>query len=88
MKTTLHIQNLKCGGCANTIKNKLSHLDGVENIKIDTTTDSVAFSHENADTLNRAKDLLSKLGYPVIGDKNALTTKVKSYLSCAMGRMQ
>ena len=27
MKTIVHIQNLKCGGCANTITKKLNALD-------------------------------------------------------------
>ncbi|MFD1614353.1 heavy-metal-associated domain-containing protein [Gelatiniphilus marinus] len=88
MKTTLKIQNLKCGGCANTIVNKLNGLNDISKTKVDNTNDSVSFNYENEDNLEEAKALLTKLGYPVVGDKNALTTKAKSFVSCAIGRMQ
>lgn len=87
MKITLEIQNLKCHGCANTITSKLSELDGVNDIIVCNETSSVSFSYENDSHLIEAKTLLHKLGYPVIGDKNALTTKAKSFVSCGIGRM-
>ncbi|WP_406683197.1 heavy-metal-associated domain-containing protein [Seonamhaeicola sp. MEBiC1930] len=87
MKVSLEIQNLKCGGCANTIRTKLSELEYIENVEVNNENDTVTFSYQNEDTLNIAKNLLSKLGYPEVGDKNALTTKAKSFVSCAIGRM-
>ncbi|MEC8830756.1 MAG: cation transporter, partial [Bacteroidota bacterium] len=30
MKTTLQVQNLKCGGCAKTISNKLSEIKDIK----------------------------------------------------------
>ncbi|MFD1163467.1 MULTISPECIES: heavy-metal-associated domain-containing protein [Hwangdonia] len=87
MKSTLKIQNLKCGGCASTIVNRLGDLNDISEIKVDNTNDSVSFNYENEDNLEKAKALLTKLGYPVVGDKNALTTKAKSFVSCAVGRM-
>ena len=88
MTTTLKIQNLKCGGCANTITSKLSGLDAINDIKVIPENNSVAFSYKNETILNDAKMLLAKLGYPVLGNKNALTTKAKSFVSCAIGRIQ
>ncbi|TWO32606.1 heavy-metal-associated domain-containing protein [Seonamhaeicola sediminis] len=87
MKTTLEIQNLKCGGCANTISTKLSELEFVDNVEINNNDNTVTFSYENEETLNIVKSLLAKLGYPEVGDKNALSTKAKSFVSCAIGRM-
>lgn len=87
MKTTLVIQNLKCGGCANTIKNKLSELNQISEIDVDNENDSVSFTHASENDLNEVKALLAKLGYPIVGDKNAITTKAKSFVSCAVGRM-
>ncbi|WP_282135490.1 cation transporter [Seonamhaeicola maritimus] len=87
MKTTLEIQNLKCGGCANTIITKLSDLEFVDDVVVNNDDNSVAFSYKNEETLNAVKNLLAKLGYPEVGDKNALTTKAKSFVSCAIGRM-
>lgn len=87
MKTTIEIQNLKCGGCANTIITKLSELEFVDNVEVDNNDNTVTFSYEKEVTLNTVKELLAKLGYPEVGDKNALSTKAKSFVSCAIGRM-
>ncbi|WP_299556295.1 heavy metal-associated domain-containing protein [Seonamhaeicola sp.] len=87
MKATLEIQNLKCGGCANTITTRLSELEFVDDVKVNNEEDTVTFSYKDGDTLNTVKNLLAKLGYPEVGNKNAFTTKAKSFVSCAIGRM-
>ncbi len=87
MTTTLNIQNLKCGGCANTIVKRLSALNSVENVTVNNETSSVTFSYDNAKTLKNIKSQLKLTGYPVLGDKNALSTKAKSFVSCAIGRI-
>ena len=87
MKTTIQIQNLKCNGCATTIKNKLSELDNINDVTVDVENDAVTFSYDNEDTLETARKQLHKLGYPLVGEDNKLPTKAKSYVSCAIGRM-
>ncbi|MDO5981554.1 heavy-metal-associated domain-containing protein [Flavivirga spongiicola] len=87
MKTTLKIQNLKCGGCANTITSKLSDIENISDVTINNEKHTVSFSYENDKTLLDAKQLLHKIGYPIIGEKNVLATKAKSFISCAIGRM-
>ena len=87
MKTTVQIQNLKCNGCATTIKNKLSELDNINDLTVDVENDAVTFSYDNEDTLETARKQLHKLGYPLVGEDNKLPTKAKSYVSCAIGRM-
>ncbi|AUP80898.1 heavy-metal-associated domain-containing protein [Flavivirga eckloniae] len=87
MKTTLEIQNLKCGGCANTIISKLSELENISDVSISNEDHTVSFSYENDNVFTEAKQLLHKIGYPTVGEKNALTTKAKSFVSCAIGRM-
>lgn len=87
MKTTIEVQNLKCGGCANTIKKKLSEINDLSEIEVNNDTHTVSFNYENENTFIEAKELLNAIGYPVTGDKNALTTKAKSFVSCAIGRM-
>lgn len=86
MKKTLEVQNLKCGGCANTILKKLSGFDTLKDIHVNIETNNVSFLYDNENTLIEVKKILASLGYPVVGDKNAITTKVKSYISCAIGR--
>jgi copper chaperone CopZ len=87
MNTTLAIQNLKCGGCANTITTRLSTINGIDNVKVNNDTNTVSFVYTDETILNEAINLLSKLGYPVEGEQNPLSKKAKSYVSCAVGRM-
>ena len=44
MKNTIQIQNLKCGGCANTIITQLSKLDNVSDVKVNNDTNEVDFN--------------------------------------------
>ena len=88
MKTILEIQNLKCSGCANTITKKVSDLDDVTELKIHTDINTLSFQYENETTVNKVKALLVSIGFPVVGEKNALTTKAKSFVSCAIGRIK
>ncbi|WP_303315894.1 heavy-metal-associated domain-containing protein [Flavivirga abyssicola] len=87
MNITLEIQNLKCGGCSNTITNKLSDLENISDVITNNEEHTVSFSYENEKALLKAKQVLHKIGYPIVGEKNALTTKAKSFVSCAIGRM-
>ncbi|MBT8264603.1 MAG: heavy-metal-associated domain-containing protein [Muriicola sp.] len=87
MKTTLIIQNLKCGGCANTVISRLSELEDINDIEVSNEDNSVSFSYSYEENLNEAISLLSKLGYPVVGEENTLGKKAKSFVSCAIGRM-
>lgn len=87
MNAILVIQNLKCHGCANTIITKLSDLEDIRDVVVNNETESVSFTYENEICLLEAKTLLHNLGYPIIGEKNALTTKAKSFVSCAIGKM-
>lgn len=86
MKTTFQIENLKCGGCANTIVKGLTKLPEAKNINVDVETSSVTFESEN-DISELIHQQLSKMGYPVVGDKNTISHKAKSFVSCAVGRM-
>lgn len=87
MNTTIYIQNLKCGGCANTVTKNLTIIDDVADIEVNVEESSVTFEYENEATLNKVKETLQKLGYPEDGEINSLTSKAKSYVSCAVGKM-
>ncbi|WP_452221258.1 heavy-metal-associated domain-containing protein [Lacinutrix salivirga] len=86
MKTTIKVQNLKCGGCANTITSKLSEIKNISNLNIDVQNDIVSFNYINEEDLFYVKDKLKKLGYPSIEDENNFTSKAKSFVSCATGK--
>lgn len=85
--TTLKIQNLKCGGCANTILTQLSKLEGIKDVKVNNETDEVTFSYGSEAKMDAALKKLSGLGYPPVGEANSLPKKAKSFVSCAVGRV-
>lgn len=86
MKTTLQIENLKCGGCAATIKKGILAIHGVENVDVNLEESSVSITRTK-NNLKEVKIKLSKLGYPEIGDKNTVLHKAKSFVSCAVGKI-
>ncbi len=88
MNANLQIQNLKCGGCQATIFERLTKLNNIANISIVHEESIVSFEYTSTDAIEIVKSELSKLGYPVIGEKNNLTKKAKSYVSCAIGKMK
>lgn len=87
MKTSIEIQNLKCGGCANTVTKGISKLDNVNNVEVDVENNLVSFEYTDEATLQKVSSALLKMGYPKAGDNNSLGSKAKSYVSCAIGRM-
>lgn len=87
METTIHIQNLKCGGCANTITKGIATIDSIQKISVNVEESSVTFSYENEGILDEVKSKLKTMGYPEDGEANTLGSKAKSYVSCAIGKM-
>lgn len=87
MQTTIHIQNLKCGGCANTITKGISAIETVNNVAVNVEDSSVTFDYASDEKLIEVKEKLKSLGYPEDGEANSLTAKAKSYVSCAIGKM-
>ena len=87
METIIHIQNLKCGGCANTITKGISAIDGVKDISVQVEESTVTFSYDNEEQVKEVKNKLKSLGYPEDGQENTLGVKAKSYVSCAIGKM-
>ena len=88
MRTSIIVQNLKCGGCANTITTKLSQLENVTNIVVDTESSTVSFVAISSEDALSVKARLKTLGYPSIEDANGVLSKAKSFVSCASGKMK
>ncbi|MGB0891272.1 MAG: heavy-metal-associated domain-containing protein [Flavobacteriaceae bacterium] len=86
MKTEIQIENLKCGGCAATIKKGLLTIDGINEVDVDVEKSIVLILSEK-DNLQEIKIKLSKLGYPEVGNKNTVLHKAKSFVSCAVGKI-
>ena len=86
MITEIQIENLKCGGCAATIKKGILAINGINEVEVNVQKSSVSVTSE-IDNLDEIKNKLSKLGYPEVGDKNTIVHKAKSFVSCATGKI-
>lgn len=80
---TIEIENLKCKGCANTIKNKLMRIEGVKDVIVNKETETVTV--EGSAKRAELVAILSSIGYPEKG-KNSAGKKMMSYMSCATGK--
>lgn len=87
MKAIIIVQNLKCGGCAKTITNRLTELDNITEVNVEPETSVVSFIYEKTNDAIKVKDKLKDLGYPSIDNENSIATKAKSFVSCATGKM-
>jgi copper chaperone CopZ len=85
--TTLEILNLKCGGCANSIRKGILTIDGIDEVSVDIETSKVTVNTNDESIIVAVKEKLSSMGYPEVGDANTLMHKAKSFVSCATGRM-
>lgn len=85
--TTLEILNLKCGGCANSIKKGILTIEGVNEVSVDLETSKVTVNTVDEQQVLKVKEKLSSMGYPEVGDANTVLHKAKSFVSCATGRM-
>ena len=87
MKTVLYIQNIKCSGCEHTIIKRLNNIGEIKDVFVNVEDASVTFRHKLTNQVKGVINVLSQLGYPVVGNKNNLGAKAKSYVSCAIGKL-
>ena len=84
------IKNVKCGGCANTLKTKLEPIFGKIDIDLSVEPREITILDDKIDE-QRLREELIKLGYPMVDEKLNFTqnvsTKTKSFISCAVGKM-
>ncbi|MDD2984325.1 MAG: cation transporter [Crocinitomicaceae bacterium] len=80
----IEVENIKCGGCVNSIRTALLKIEGVANVAIDKEIETITI--ESSQEKEVFVTALSKLGYPEKG-KNTVLKKAKSYVSCAVGKM-
>lgn len=89
MHYEISVENIKCGGCANTIRSKLDAIENVEQVDVDIEAGKVMI--EAADGLqDQLTQTLLKLGYPESGTAEGIAAakaRAKSFVSCAVGRL-
>ncbi|MDP5121792.1 MAG: heavy-metal-associated domain-containing protein [Spirosomaceae bacterium] len=80
------VANIKCGGCANTIKKELEKLVPELAVAVDFEEGVVEVSSANSFSREVVLNKLSALGYPE-ADGNNMLLKAKSFASCMVGRL-
>jgi copper chaperone len=91
VKKSFEVYNIKCGGCAGTVKSKLK--DKFPDIEVSLESDPRVVSatiHTEEEEVYLLQTLKS-LGYPSIhedlGGLEGALLKGKSFVSCAIGKM-
>jgi copper chaperone len=82
---SIKVTNIKCGGCEKSVISALKKAD-IKDISVNIESQQVSFEGD----AEKAKKILSKMGYPEAGSPEAksFAKKAKSYVSCAIGRMK
>ena len=90
MKRVFQVLNVKCGGCAGTLTKELLEDFGKVDVNLGLEPREITLDIEDAD-LEKLKLKLRHLGYPLITDElskfQTVSTTAKSYVSCAIGKM-
>ncbi len=90
MKQTFEVLNVKCGGCANTLIKSLKEEFGDVEVNLDVNPRQITLDVED-EQKEALKLKLRSLGYPLTSDElsglQKATTTAKSFVSCAIGKM-
>lgn len=83
---TIKVENLKCGGCAATIRKKLFEIKGIKEVEVALDSAAVVVEYEIEGLREQIIKVLATIGYPEQGTGNSLQ-RIKSYVSCMIGKM-
>ncbi len=89
METRIEVENIRCGGCANTITKKLLEHEPIQAVDVDIENQTITVTSD-VDVRQQATQILLGLGYPERGSVEGLASlkeKAKSVVSCAIGRI-
>ena len=90
MKQTYEVLNVKCGGCAGTLTKSLKEEFGLVQVNLDVEPRQITLDIDESKIQNLRQKLIA-LGYPMsdenLGTIQKITTTAKSFVSCAVGKM-
>lgn len=90
MERILEVQNVKCGGCASTLRKGLEDDFGEVRVELRTDPRTITLNIEESQ-MEALKLKLRSLGYPLVSDEltpfQEATTTAKSFVSCAIGKI-
>ena len=83
------VLNVKCEGCANSLKKKLEPIFGKIDVNLELEPREITIYQDEIDE-DKLKNLLKSLGYPLVGEDmnfiDEVEAKTKSFISCAIGK--
>jgi len=81
----IFVENIKCGGCVNGIKNTLLAFPGVKSVEVTLEEEKIKIQGHHLDRAAYIKKM-DGMGYPEKGH-NSFLKEAKSYVSCAIGKI-
>lgn len=89
MIKTFEIQNVKCEGCANTLRKRLHDF---KNVSVDLSVVPRKLQVDiEENQITDLKNRLMSMGYPTVDDElsrtQELKTVINSYVSCMIGKI-
>ena len=86
---TFSVLNVKCGGCAHTLRTRLREAFGEVAVDLSVHPRQITLEIE-PERIEALRQELKKLGYPVEGEvlntAEKIGTTIKSFTSCAVGK--
>ncbi len=90
LKKSFEVLNVKCSGCANTLKKALKDDFGEVEVDLEVTPRKITLDMSD-EKMEEFKEKLRSLGYPLSTDElsglEKVSTTAKSFISCAIGKM-
>jgi len=91
MKQIFIVKNVKCDGCAGTLKKSLLDEFGEVEVNLEVEPREILLEVSD-DKIEALKLKLRSLGYPLIDDEltrlQSVGTTAKSFVSCAIGKIE
>lgn len=90
MRAEIEVDNINCKGCAATIQKELMGIEGIEAVSVEIAGKIVNVDYKEPKLISAVKAKLASLGYPERGSVQGFsiaTTKAKSLVSCAIGKL-
>lgn len=67
MTTTITVEGMSCGGCANSVRTELTHIPGVLGVDVDVSSGTVTIASESPVDDEAIRAAVEEAGYTVAG---------------------